>query len=617
MEITEKRSRQQLISPEEVSSIVKIKGIAGMGASGIIMSVLGFNKINELYSKHIDKLGLDFVDAILADLEIQYEINPAELKRIPTKGSFIIVSNHPYGGIEALILIKEVSKIRPDFKVIANFLFHRIEPLREYIFPVNPFESMKDKGQSFIGLKDGLCHIENGNCLLMFPAGEVSTTYPNSQGVSDRKWMKQAVKFIRKANTSVLPVFFSGSNSKLFHSIGLIHPLLRTAKLPSEMLNKKNKTVKVSIGNPILDSEQLEYENIDLFGRFLRAKTYMLDSNVNVKSFFANTKSTNEKQEPVIEAVSKTILKYEVDSLPVECMLFKQSSFNVFCAQANQIPNVLTEIGRLREITFREVGEGTNLKIDIDNYDLYYNHLFIWDDISNSIVGAYRIGMGAQIMQEYGSKGFYLRSLFKINNGFKPILHESLELGRSFIIKEFQRTPLPLFLLWKGILHFLVRNPDYRYLIGPVSISNNFSNISKSMIVDYIMRNHYNHELAGMVKPKKKFRPVFPNDTYMLTENAKSLKDIDFIIKDIEGNSRIPILLKKYIELNGKIVSFNIDPKFNDALDGMLVLDLLKIPENTIRMLSKEMDASLLKSRFKNVDSIMFDYSDYDSVPQF
>jgi putative hemolysin len=616
MEISEKRSKQLLVSPEEVIKLVKMKGLAGKGATGIIMSAFGLNKINELYAKHSDKNGIDFIDSILSDLEIHYEINSNELKRIPQKGSFIMVSNHPYGGVEALILIKEISKIRPDFKAIGNFLFHRIEPLKQFIFPVNPFENMKDKSPSYTGLKDALQHLENGHCLLMFPAGEVSTIY-DTQGVADRKWMKQAVKFIQKAKTLVVPVYFNGSNSLLFHSMGLIHPILRTAKIPSEMLNKKNKTVKVRIGNPISTADQKEYENIDTFGRFLRAKTYMLGSAVEVKKYFNQSTISPDKQEKIVDAVPKQLLKNEIDSLPENCILFKQGSYSIYCAQANLIPNILNEIGRLREITFREVGEGTNMKTDLDDFDLYYNHLFIWEEISSSIAGAYRIGMGAQIVHEYGLKGFYLRSLFKINKDFKPILQESLELGRSFVIKEFQRTPFPLFMLWKGILHFLVRNPDYRYLIGPVSISNNFSNISKSMIVDFIMKHHYNYELAGMVKPRKKFTPLFPNDTQMLSDNAKSLKDIDFIIKDIEDSSRIPILLKKYIELNGQIVSFNIDPKFNDALDGMLVLDLLKIPENTIRMLSKEMDASILKERFKHVDTLSLEFSEYDSVPQY
>jgi putative hemolysin len=609
----EERGSQMLVSPEEVIKIVKMNGIAAKGASGIIMSAFGLNKLNDIYQKHADKKGTTFVEAILDDLGIQYEINAAELKRIPKTGSFIIVSNHPYGGVEGLILMKEISKIRSDFKVIGNFLFHRIEPIKEFIFPVNPFETLNKN--SVNGLKDALLHLDNGKGLLMFPAGEVSTIYPGNQGVADRKWMKQAVKFIKRAAVPVVPIYFQGSNSMLFHSLGLIHPMLRTAKIPSELFNKKNKVIKIRIGNPISVLEQNEYGDNDKFGRFLRAKTYTLGSAIEVKKFFKPANTVNVKQEEIIEAVDKSLLKGEIESLPERCLLFKQSNFNVFCAEAKLLPNVITELGRLRELTFREVGEGTNQKTDIDEFDLYYNHLFIWDEISNSIAGAYRIGMGGEIVHSYGLKGFYLRSLFKMQKELKPLMSESLELGRSFIVKEYQRTPLPLFLLWKGILHFLIRNPDYRYLVGPVSISNSFSNVSKSMIVDFIMKHHYNAVLADFVKPRKRFKPNLNHESALLTENAKSLKDIDIIIKDIESDHRIPILLKKYIELNGKIISFNIDPKFNDSLDGLLVLDLHNVPEDTIRMLSKEMDGKLLQARFKNMPNAM--YCEYDTVPQF
>jgi len=364
-------------------------------------------------------------------------------------------------------------------------------------------------------------------------------------------------------------------------------------------------------------TEQKEYPELARFGRYLRAKTYLLGTPLELKKFFKPAFQFPQKPEDIIEPVSKQLLLSEVNSLPSNSLLFKQSNFNVYCAEASLLPNVLCEIGRLREITFREVGEGTNCKIDIDEYDLYYNHLFIWDDLTNSIAGAYRIGMGSEIMHSYGIKGFYLRSLFKMKKGCIPILNESLELGRSFIPKEYQRTPLPLFMLWKGILHFLVRNPDYRYLIGPVSISNSFTNMSKSMIVSFIMKNHFDHQMADLVKPKKKFIPRFNDGVDFLIENAKTLKDVDFVIKDVEDKNRIPILLKKYIELNGKIICFNIDPKFNDALDGLLVLDLMKVPEDTIRMLSKEMDSRLMKSRFKFLEQEPVEYYEFDSVPQF
>ncbi|HYK76517.1 MAG TPA: GNAT family N-acetyltransferase, partial [Daejeonella sp.] len=246
-------------------------------------------------------------------------------------------------------------------------------------------------------------------------------------------------------------------------------------------------------------------------------------------------------------------------------------------------------IGRLREITFREVGEGTNKAFDLDEYDIYYNHLFIWDTDANMIVGAYRIGKGDEIFYSMGRKGFYVAELFKIKEQMNPVLRQSLELGRSWVRKEYQQKPLPLFLLWKGILKYLLDNPQYRYLIGPVSISNSFSKFSKSLIVDYIGKNHFDHELAQYVKPRKKFKVDFSQiDTELLMESNETMKGLDDLVSEIEtSHMKIPVLLRQYISLNAKIICFNIDPKFSDSLDGFLVVDLEKIPSEMLEKLGK------------------------------
>ncbi|MDB5001105.1 MAG: hemolysin, partial [Mucilaginibacter sp.] len=272
--------------------------------------------------------------------------------------------------------------------------------------------------------------------------------------------------------------------------------------------------------------------------------------------------------------------------------VWTEKNYEVFITPTSLIPNVIREIGRLREITFREVGEGTNKATDLDGYDIYYHHLFIWDVEAKLIVGAYRIGLGDEIFYSVGKKGFYINELFKIKEQFTPVLKKSLELGRSFIRKEYQTKPLPLFLLWKGILKFLIDNPRYQYLIGPVSISNSFSQFSKSLIVDYINRNHFDHDLAQYVKPRKKFKVNFENiDTDLLrSANEDTFKGLDNLISEVEThNMKVPVLLRQYISLNAKIISFNIDPKFADCLDGFLVLDLEKVPEDILEKLGKNL----------------------------
>ncbi len=585
---------------EEVKKVTNIK-VGGDGIAKLLMFLLKLNKFNKLYRSVSDKKGVEFIDAALENLEIKYEINPEELKRLPKKGPFITVSNHPYGGIDGMLAIKLVAESRPDYKTLGNFLIQKIPQLNEFLIPVDPFEGTK--ANNVVGIKAALNHLTEGGCLGIFPAGEVST-YHDEEGAVDRQWQSSMIKFIRKAEVPVVPIYFKGTNSRLFHLLGLIHPLLRTAKLPSEMLNKKNKVIKIRIGMPISVEEQKEHSDIERFGRFLRLKTYALGSTIDIKKYFNYSLKPAAKVEEITPAIPQETIDCEVNKLMENYLLFKSKNFSVICAPSVEMPNVMSEIGRLREITFREVGEGTNRSIDIDEYDLYYWQLFIWDEDEKKIVGAYRAGKGTEIVDRYGIKGFYINSLFNIDKKFTPYLKESIELGRSFIVKDYQRKPLPLFLLWKGILYFLIKNPEYRYLIGPVSISNRFSSYSKELIISFMESNYYDHELAKNIKPKNMFRIKLSKENYdLIFNNSNDLGRLDNIIKDIEPEDyRMPVLLKKYVKLNGKIICFNVDPKFNDALDGLLILDLFQVPIDTITSLSKEINDKSLLDRFNMSD---------------
>jgi putative hemolysin len=271
-------------------------------------------------------------------------------------------------------------------------------------------------------------------------------------------------------------------------------------------------------------------------------------------------------------------------------MVVSQSNFDVFVAAASQIPNVLQEIGRLREQTFRDISEGTGRALDIDEFDLYYHQLIIWDRNAERIVGGYRIGCGDEIFKNYGKHGFYISTLFKIKVGFYPILQRSLELGRSFIVFDYQRKPLPLFLLWKGILAFLLQNPQYRYLFGPVSMSRQFSNVSRSLVVDFLKTHYFNAELAVYLKPRKPFKiPKGKVDTKLLVKTfGGDLGNLDKFIEGIETEQlRMPVLMRQYIRQNARFVGFNIDPKFSDCLDGFIILNLKDIPKNTIENLQR------------------------------
>ncbi|MCK5136487.1 MAG: lysophospholipid acyltransferase family protein [Bacteroidales bacterium] len=590
----------KLIETDEIIKAARLKRFGGTSAAKVLMTILRINKINKLYDEVSQHQGLDFIDALIEKLQLEYKVSDDELKKIPLEGSVITVSNHPFGGIDGMLLVKILTGVRPDIKVMSNFILNKIEPVSEYMLPVNPFERRKDAASSLTGVKMALEHLNMGKVLGIFPAGEVSSYNEDNYGISDREWQYPAMKMIKKARVPVVPVYFQGSNSRLFHILGLIHPSLRTVRLPSEIFNKKQKKIRIRIGNPITVKEQDNFSDISTYGRYLRAKTYALGSVLEVKKFFRPRINRGKRVEPIADAVPSDAISREIEKIREEYTLFTSDNFEVFCTPSIEIPRIMSELGRLREVTFRAVGEGTNHSMDLDEYDLYYNQLFVWDNQDHKIVGAYRVGKGKEILRRYGLKGFYLQSLFRMNRRFIPILRQSLELGRSFIVQEYQRRPLPLFLLWKGILYFLLKHNEYRYLIGPVSISNNFSQFSRGLIMQYIKEYHLDAKLARYVRPRTKYNVRgFNVDEEIILENADDLNKFDRFIKEVEPNDyTMPILLKRYLKLNGKIIGFNLDPKFNNALDGLLVLDLYDVPMETISSLSKEINDDSILERF-------------------
>lgn len=574
--------------------------LGGSLVSRLVMYIMRLDKINKLYSDVYDEDGMAFLERLTEALGVTVEINDEDLQKIPREGAFITISNHPFGGLDGIILIKLLSKIRADYKVMANFLLKKIEPIKDYFLGVNPFEMRKDISSAG-GLKEALRHLSEGKPLGLFPAGEVSAYQAESNCVEDREWSKSVLKLIRKADVPVVPIYFKGSNSILFQILGLIHPMLRTVKLPSELLNKKNRVIRLRVGNPISTETQRSFTDLIQYGKFLRAKTYLLGSSLEVKKFFLKSQKAGRKVEEIVPGAGAGQLRSEVNGIRDGYLLFDIKNYSVYCAPTMKIPNILNEIGRLRELTFRAVGEGTNRSIDLDEFDLYYNHLFIWDNCCDRIVGAYRIGKGKDIIERYGVKGFYINTLFKIRKEMRPVLYESIELGRSFIIREYQRKPLPLFMLWKGILYFLIKNPEYRYLIGPVTVSGRYTNVSKELIMKFIHRNYWDAELAEFITPRCKYRVETddPDVDIMVEASGDDIFALDRLIGDIEpSGGKLPVLLKKYISLNGKIIGFNVDPKFNMCLDGLLILDLFDVPMSTVESLSKEINDETILNRF-------------------
>lgn len=592
-----------LVNAKEISKAINVDkfGLLGTFMGWTVMKLLNISTLNRIYDKHKHLKDLDFINALLEEFEIRFEIPEEDLRRIPKSGAFITISNHPLGGIDGILLLKLLLEHRPDFKIIANFLLHRIEPLKPYVMPVNPFEDRKDTKSSVMGIKTALKHLQDGHPLGIFPAGEVST-YRDGKLVVDRPWEESAMKIVKKAKVPVVPLYFHAKNSKLFYRMAKLSDTLRTAKLPSELLTQKERLIKVRIGNAISVEDQLEHPELEGFTEFLRKKTYVLSNPFEKKKILDSIPKKLKFPKPpkkITGAISVETMEKEMESLrSQDKRLLESKNYEVFLAQADSIPNTLQEIGRLREITFREVGEGTNNATDLDKFDSYYHHMFLWDNDARKIAGAYRMGLGSQIFSRFGINGFYLQDLFRFEQELYPMMSQSIEMGRAFIIKEYQQRPLPLFLLWKGIVHTTLRYPEHRFLIGGVSISNKFSEFSKSLMIEFMKSNYYDPYIAQYINPKKEFKVKLKDadKDFIFDESEADLNKFDKIIDEVEpGSLRLPVLIKKYIKQNAKVVAFNVDPLFNNAIDGLMYIRIADLPESTVKPVMEEFQAELEK----------------------
>ncbi len=590
-----------LVTAKEMAKAINLEklGFLGTFAGWVLMRVLRINKLNKIYDDRKHLKDLTFMNSLLDAFDIQYDIPEEDLKRIPKNGAFITISNHPLGGIDGILLLKLLMELRPDYKIIANFLLHRIKPMKPYVMPVNPFEDRKDVKSSISGFKAALQHLQDGHPLGIFPAGEVSTCKEGKIFV-DKPWEEVAMKLIKRANVPVVPIYFHAKNSPLFYKLAKLSNTLRTAKLPSELLTQKERVIKVRIGKPISVKDQQEYTDLNQYTSFLRKKTYMLANPFEKKKLLENLPKSIKFPKPpkkIVNPVPVEIIENEIEKLrETDKRLLQSKNYEVFLADAQCIPNILQEIGRLREITFREVGEGTNKSIDLDRFDAYYHHMFLWDNKEKVIAGAYRMGLGAKIFPQYGIDGFYLQDLFRFEPELYPMMSKSIEMGRAFIVKEFQQKPMPLFLLWKGIVHTTLRFPEHKYLIGGVSISNKFSEFSKGLMIEFMKSNYYDPYVAQYIKPKKEYKVKLKDadKDFIFDESQADLNKFDKIIDEVEpGSLRLPVLIKKYIKQNAKVVAFNVDPLFNNAIDGLMYIRIADLPESTVKPVMEEFQAEL------------------------
>jgi putative hemolysin len=579
---------KKLVDPSELAKASHMR--PGDPRISLLTEVSGLKRLERFYNSVESLHDLEFVAAVFRNLELDIEVSQKDLDNIPREGGLAFVANHPYGAIDGLALVHILGHVRPDLRVMANFLLQQLEPLKHRFIGVNPFEQLGSLS-SFQGMRQALGHVSEGGALAVFPAGEVSSFRTELKAVADPRWKTPAIKLIQRASVPVVPIWFDGANSLVFQMLGMIHPNLRTIALPNEMLRMRGRSVRMRIGKPIPVKDIAGFNSTDQLARFLRARTYALGSGLQVKREFFTPLRFPRRPKELVEPQEIPQLEREIASI-ADLRINQQAEFDLYLAGSHRIPHILREIGRLREETFRAVGEGTNKPIDLDEFDLYYDHLFLWDREKRCLVGAYRIGDGKRIMSRYGKRGFYTHTLFRMDRHMEKVLRKSFELGRSFIAMEYQRQRLPLYMLWRGLLLHITAHPDHQYLIGPVSISGTYSRFSRALIMEFAQQHHYDPEMAAHVTPRNRFKVKAEKaDSETLVQAATAdLKRMDRLIAEVDPKeTAMPVLLKKYLLLNARIIGFNRDPRFNDALDGLMVLDLTQLPERTVEDLRKGM----------------------------
>lgn len=554
-------------------------------ARPIADSLVGVEGLNKLYQQVRTRNHTEsFFRTVLEEMKASVRIADADKARIPTQGPVVVVANHPFGCIEGIVLGALLLEKRSDAKVMANYMLGGIAELQKHLILVDPFSSRESRQKNRRPLREAYSHLKQGGLVGIFPAGKVAHYSPQTHTVEEGMWSDSVSRLVLGTGASVLPMWFDGANSALFQSVGLLHPRLRTAMLIREFLRMRGKEIHMRVGNVIPADALAKLGADEDIADYLRTRTLMLGGREDA------TPIVMPRAASVVRPLKPQAHQEDIDNLPARAALVECGDFVVYEASAEAIPNVLHEIGRLRELTFRCTGEGTGRSIDIDKFDKFYRHIIVWNRANSEVVGAYRLGQSDLILRFLGKSGLYTNTLFEFEEGMIERIQPALELGRSFVRVEYQKAYQPLLLLWKGIAAFVVNNPQYKTLFGPVSIARTYQPLSRRLMANFLYQHHYLPEEARLVTPRMPFE--YPKN------NRRELKvhDLSLLIEDIEGVGRgIPVLLKQYLKLGGKVLGFNVDAKFSDALDSLLLVDLTTTDRCVLeRYMGKEGAATFL-----------------------
>lgn len=516
-----------------------------------------------------------FTSLALAELGVTARFDELELNEIPAEGGCLLISNHPHGGLDGLLLMDVLLRRRPDVRFMANHFLSRFRELESLFLKVNPFGGNAARRFNIAAAREALAWLKQGGMLVLFPGGEVSSFDWRERRVLDPEWDPGVARLAAQTQVPVVPCHIAGRNSNLFQLAGTLHPRLRTALLAREMLRPRDRTVHLRFDSPIPYEVLDTLQNRQQVVRYLRTKTYLLRERHKPHFVLGRAGSPRRPEEALIEAIDPARLVEEIAALPHTQRILLSGQFEVWYAQSGQIPWLLQEIGRLREVSFREVGEGTGKRSDLDLYDTYYSQLFVWDTQRQAIVGGYRLGHADEILRQYGPKGLYVHSLFRLAPELRGGLEHAIEVGRSFVAPAYQRSYSALLLLWKGIATYMAQRPRYNVLFGPVSISNDYHPISQQIIVRFLKHHKFEQTRASQVKPRRPFRPREHEATRVVDLDSGDLRLVADLLGTVERDDRgVPVLLRQYLKLGGQILGFNIDSDFGNSIDCLLWVDM-------------------------------------------
>jgi len=527
------------------------------------------------------------------------------LARIPRQGPLVVMANHPHGLADGILAMDFLLRARPDALVVGNKWLAQIPGIRPWLIEVNPFDPAQADLANVAGTRRILSHLKAGGCILTFPAGEVSNLSLKHRAVLDPVWSPQVVRLARRADAAIVPMHLSGGNSRLFHSLGLLHAKIRTIMLLREFLSHRGKVIHLRTAKAVTPAQLADHPDDEEATSFLRLRCELL-ANRETKDDIAERKKQTTDWAPLIPPVKPALVRAELESLPPADCLLTSGNFKVYRFLGSELPHTLKEIGRLRELTFRSVSEGSGNECDLDPFDAWYDQLILWDDQASQIVGGYRLGPTDRILPSKGKHGMYTSTLFDFKGDFFRRMDPALEMGRSFIREEYQRKPTSLPLLWRGIGRYVARFPQYHLLFGPVSINPEYGQASKELILSYLQHNRSADDLAPLVRGKNPPRAMSLRDAdvEVLQRCAFDLEHVSGLVSDLEPDAKsVPVLLKHYLKLNGRLIAFNVDEGFGGCLDGLIVVDLTKT------------DPKLLAAYMGEDGAKAFlDYHDFDHV---